>query len=294
MRAADFSCFQHVGQGIDLIETLTGGEHGHIGKGIKSSKSFGKEDDLEDYEPEVGFAGGEHAQIGRRIKMEAEFIAGEHDTIGKEIDLGNLSRKEFAGSERAQIGNMVDSERDEMRKLVLPNGVKIKFEQIIALAGDHYGVPEHPVVDPSSQQGMHGRDSGSQQRFLNAYNTLARGPKEELQKELEKLLAALDKEIETGESVSNKEWDEITGGKWFLGFPIKKGRMLQLALNNHDHFLPYAKDAYLTGHLLALDKAREAREYPGDKRKMLLHEAYSLDAFACHFLTDSFASGHIR
>ena len=72
--------------------------------------------------------------------------------------------------------------------------------------------------------------------------------------------------------------------------------MLDLALNNHDHFLPYAKDAYLTGHQLAIEKAREASQYPQDPalKKKLLHEAFSMEAFACHFLTDSFASGHIR
>ena len=109
---------------------------------------------------------------------------------------------------------------------------------------------------------------------------------------MEKLLAALDREIKTGKSVSDKEWDKITGGKWLFGLiPIQHGRMLKLAAHNHDHFLPYAKDAYLIGHQLALDKAREANR---SKSKRILHEALSLDAFACHFLTDSFASGHIR
>jgi len=80
--------------------------------------------------------------------------------------------------------------------------------------------------------------------------------------------------------------------------------MLQLAENNHDHFLPHAKDAYLAGLQLAISKAREAgkvreacinsRGEDEDKQIKLLHEAFSLDAFACHFLTDSFASGHIR
>ncbi|CAH3167314.1 unnamed protein product [Porites lobata] len=83
---------------------------------------------------------------------------------------------------------------------------------------------------------------------------------------------------------------------WFLGIPVIQGRKLELAENNYDHFLPYAKDAYLTGHQLAIEKAREASQYPQDPelRKKLLHEAFSMEAFACHFLTDSFASGHIR
>ena len=179
-------------------------------------------------------------------------------------------------------------------------------------------------------------------RFTDAYNTLARAPKEEVQSDLDKLLNTFKKECEEGESVDAKTWDEITGGKWFFGLPVKQGRMLQLAENNHDHFLPYAEDAYLAGHLLAINKAREAGKYlkardacsryrgegerffheaprldafvgdhlgddadvevlapkhrkeDEDEHKRLLHEAFSLDAFACHFLTDSFVSGPIR
>ena len=70
--------------------------------------------------------------------------------------------------------------------------------------------------------------------------------------------------------------------------------MLKLAQDNHDHFLPYAKDAYLTGHLLALNKAREASEYAGNESKRFLHEALSLDGFACHFFIYSFSCGHFR
>ena len=102
-------------------------------------------------------------------------------------------------------------------------------------------------------KGIEQADFDRQQRFLAAYNSLARSPKAKLQKELNKLIIALDKESQTGtESIDDKEWDHITGGKWLGGLPIKHGLMLKLAQNNYDHFLPYAKDAYITGHLLAL------------------------------------------
>ena len=110
-------------------------------------------------------------------------------------------------------------------------------------------------------------------------------------------MATLEEECKAGATVDARKWDEITGGVWVLGVPIKPGRMLQLAENNYDHFLPHAKDAYLTGHQLAIEKAREAGNYSGDDKdeeKKLLHEVFSLEAFSCHFLTDSFASGHIR
>ena len=218
-------------------------------------------------------------------------------------------RRLFDGGEHAIIGKF--THLDELRLLTLPNGVVIKFEQIIALAGDFYGLPEHPIIDPLKEEDLE-QDTGRHQRFRDAYNTLARAPKDELQNELDKLLDTLKKECDAGKSTDSKTWDEITGGKWFGGLPVKQGRMLQLAENNHDHFLPYAKDAYLAGHQLAINKAREAGEYlkvqetgqyeedeehdweDDDRHKEYLHEAFSLDAFACHFLTDSFASGHVR
>ena len=141
---------------------------------------------------------------------------------------------------------------------------------------------------------MSDSDSERQKRFLAAYNSLACVPKYQLQKEFNNLITALDKESQTGASNSAKEWDKITGGKWLIGIPMKHGRMLKLAAHNLDHFLPYAKDAYLTGHQLAMEKAREAGKHGGEESKRLLHEAFSLDRFASLFLTDSFASGHIR
>ena len=247
---------------------------------------------------------------------------------------------ECAAFEHEEIGEITDLHMNELRVLTLPNGVTIKFEEIIALAGDFYGLPKQPIIDPFRQEDQ--EDSGCHRRFTDAYNTLARAPKQEVQSDLDKLLNTLKKECEEGESVDAKTWDEITGGKWFFGLPVKQGRMLQLAENNHDHFLPYAEDAYLAGHLLAINKAREAGKYlkareacsryrgegerffhdaprldafvgdhlgddanvdvlahkhrkeDEDEHKRLLHEAFSLDAFACHFLTDSFVSGHIR
>ena len=194
----------------------------------------------------------------------------------------------FDPHEHSYIGKII--QMDKLRVLTLPNGVEIEFGQIIALAGDFYGSPKQPINDPSKGQN---EDSGRQQRFRNAYDKLANAPKEELIK----LLATLEKESKNGKTIDAKTWDKITGGKWLGPLPMEKGRMLQLAENNHDHFLPYAKDAYLTGHQLAIDTAWKAGYYRSsdeDEHKRLLHEAFSLEAFACHFLTDSFASGHIR
>ena len=103
--------------------------------------------------------------------------------------------------------------KDEFRIMTLPNGVEIKFEEIIGLTGDLCGLPENPIIDPFKEE----EDFNRKQRFRDAYDTLARAPKDELQKELDRLLAYFKKErvLDSGTS------DEITGGIWFLGIPIK-------------------------------------------------------------------------
>jgi len=219
-------------------------------------------------------------QVETTLGMTPENNIKPFDTIGG-----------FKTDEHYKIGELIYFKMDELRVLTLPNGVVIKFEQIVALAGDYYGLPKQPIIDPFKGN----EDSGRCQRFIDAYDTLARAPKDDLKNELDKLLDTLKKECEDGENTDDKTWDEMTGGKWLGSLPVKQGRMLQLAENNHDHFLPYAKDAYLTGHQLAIDKAREAGNHLfQDMQKELLDEAFSMEAFACHFLTDSFASGHIR
>lgn len=247
-----------------------------------------------------------------------EFESAEHENIGNKVTLRFPVANQSAGTPELEI---LGAEK----LLRLPNGLKLTFGQIIALAGDFYGVPKHPIIDPSE---MHDAEkaTGRRRRFIAAYDTLANANFKDIKKELDQILKIMTKErkaIEVAlesqegkvaisdddgnvrivakdvyEKLGNslvKKWDTITGGKWILGVPIIFGRMMKLAENNHDHFLPFAKHAYLTGHELAMEKSKEASEVEQHESKMrLLEEAYSIDAFACHFLTDSFSSGHLR
>ncbi|CAB3991782.1 Hypothetical predicted protein [Paramuricea clavata] len=181
--------------------------------------------------------------------------------------------------------------------LTLPNGVHLSFGNIIAMAGDYYGIPNAPIIDPLNPEKI---DDGALQRFKNAYNTLAFTPNEGKYKErldkLLKLLADDDKNAKKAGNCfhSNKEWDEATGGVWVAGIPIIPGFMIKLAEHNYDHFEPQAKTTYVVGHGYAIEKAREAGRSKENNREKLLFEAYSIDGFACHFLTDAFATGHMR
>lgn len=244
-----------------------------------------------------------------------EFESAEHENIGNKVKL-RFPAPSLGGTEQEVLG--------ADRLLRLPNGLELSFGQIIALAGDFYGVPKHPIIDPSEKHGN--VTSGRRERFIAAYSTLANANYKKIKKELDQILKIMTKErskIEAaledkegkviisddegnvrmapkdvydklGNSLVEK-WDEVTGGTWVFGVPVIFGRIMELAQNNHDHFLPFAKDAYLVGHELALEKAKEASKVEQQEIKIrLLEEAYSIDAFACHFLTDSFSSGHLR
>jgi hypothetical protein len=62
---------------------------------------------------------------------------------------------------------------------------------------------------------------------------------------------------------------------------------IELAKINYDHFGTNARLAYNAGHALALAEASQGTIES-------LEQAYAINAFADHFLEDSFASGHMR
>ena len=59
---------------------------------------------------------------------------------------------------------------------------------------------------------------------------------------------------------------------------------LGISLINWDHFGDDARTAYNTGHAAAIQVAKKGN----------LKLAYAMNAFADHYLEDSFAAGHIR
>eukprot|EP00112_Aurelia_sp_Birch-Aquarium-sp1_P004110 Seg1467.3 transcript_id=Seg1467.3/GoldUCD/mRNA.D3Y31 product="hypothetical protein" protein_id=Seg1467.3/GoldUCD/D3Y31 len=249
------------------------------------------------------------------VNSTAIFEAVEHENIGNKVKL----RFPAKGTEQECLGSQ--------RQLRLPNGLKLTFGLIIALGGDFYGVPEHPIIDPKEQPAN--ASAGRMKRFLAAYGTLAKKNINDVKKELDQILKIMTIEREAVKAVLKKKaegvimvaicdedggirivpkdvydklgnslvkkWDKVTGGYWIKGVPFMFGRIMKLAENNHDHFLPFAKDAYQAGHALALEQARKASKAEDLEEKIkLLEEAYSIDAFACHFFTDSFSTGHIR
>ncbi|KAI0340287.1 hypothetical protein BDW22DRAFT_1379022 [Trametopsis cervina] len=170
-------------------------------------------------------------------------------------------------------------------KFTLPNGLSLTYGQINGLSGDFYGT-SNPISDGAN-------DQDRSMRFVTAYNTLAndssRQPREAmdilkvLQAEVDAVNEALRNHQDPSVAYSKlpdvgPKLEQITVGR--SGIPGYLG----LAMINWDHFGQDARTVYNTGHALAISRA-----VSGD-----LEGAYAINAFADHFLEDSFSAGHLR
>jgi hypothetical protein len=172
-------------------------------------------------------------------------------------------------------------------------GKKLAFGQIIALAGDYYAYLDAAAARDFAWAwpdvtGLTGFLSGD----YRATTLVADGAGE--------VKAILDR-IERDKGKAATTLQEI-GGFATLGAAGTR-RYLALAAENFCHFgaqsTEYRTDdsnealrLYRAYHERALGQAAAARRRPGADDA--LRDALVVDAFACHFLTDLFASGHIR
>jgi len=211
------------------------------------------------------------------------FTASEHVLMGNEINLF--------------FSNDVDGKKASL--LHLPSGLNATYGDIIAL-GDFYGTVGQPIS-------LEKTTAKQNELFIAAFNAFANDTSNI--SEAEKILAIIhneEKAVEDGvqqgkapeeiykqiSAENNRQYNCITGGgcgnkTWWLN----QGRYLKLANENFDHFGDNAWVTYRIGHALALQTALIARKSQ-DLNKLEL--AYAMNAFACHFLSDHFAAGHIR
>lgn len=223
------------------------------------------------------------------------YQSSEHQTIGDEINL--------------QFNANTPPQPDYT--LTLENGLSVSYGDIVLLAGDFYGIPEQPIALGATLE-------EKRQRFLNAYATLNNG--DHATTEVPRILAIVKdekKQLEDGIALGENPdviyermslqhtiaWNCITGGICLEDHPemsqdtihdayyLYPGRYLKLMNQDFDHFGKEAQSVYKIGHQLALEMAVSASNQH-DTHK--LAQAYSMNAFASHFLSDSFSSGHMR
>lgn len=213
---------------------------------------------------------------------QAMFEAAEHVAMGDSI----------------QIFFFKNDPGDHKHIFYFSNGLKLTYGDILAF-GDYYGNYSAPI-----SQGVTLLDR--QQRFMDAFYSFQ---SQQAGLEAEQILKIIldekqfiEKAMKNGEKEEdaykkilnevNRRANCVSGGGcskkfWWL----RPGRYTKLLSYNYDHFGQNALDSYQIGHDLAEEKAILAHQ---TYDLVLLEQAYAMNAFACHFLSDYFSSGHIR
>jgi hypothetical protein len=219
----------------------------------------------------------------------------------------------FKSTEHLAIGDAVKLQFPDQatHRLHLANGLALTYGEILALGGDFYAVAAAPIALGKTREEQ-------QQRFLADFDTLATAPEAftEAKTLLDIIYAeqqAIQAGIEHGENptavYARINTDNtirrncVTGGFCPADHPeipadvvpkiyfLKQGRYLQLADRDFDHFNTEALTAYRAGHAIAISTALRAH---ATQDLAGLEKAYAMNAFACHFLSDLFAPGHMR
>ena len=206
--------------------------------------------------------------------------------------------------------------------LLFPNGnTWVKFSDVVGLGGDFYGYRNAAISDAVGLEGqmtafnnsfntlylasdaIAKKDPGFAPSSLYKYQSrsLITGPDATISEQIMKVVAA-GKQPSVAYDDCGSSLDErrnvICGGGSILTDWVPFGRFIELCETNWDHFSfgGRAWSAYAAGHTLAIRKAQEARAVATTSEtsgEIMLH-AYALEAFALHFLTDAFSSGHMR
>jgi len=184
-------------------------------------------------------------------------------------------------------------------RLSVRPGLELTYGQVIALGGDFYGDPAHPVCNAGNLEQQI-------EQFQKNFASL------QTSDEVTKILQITDhyefkpiaQRVTHNQPPSgvyaglpttwphlvpdeDRAFDEATGGTFF-----KSGRYLNLAETNLDHFGMDAMSCYNAGHILAQQSAINAKGSRDPNTALMV--AYAINAFADHFLTDLFAAGHMR
>jgi hypothetical protein len=209
------------------------------------------------------------------FKTSSEFESNEHEAIGDHVLL------KFSSTDPGTRAGTLP--------FALASGVALTYGQILALGGDFYGVPEKPISDnpvPAT--------------FLAAFNTLA-GQGSTIAGQVHAILWGVRKEINAveaavraGQQPSTAFTFTLSNGLNVYWGGVTFGRYISLAANNWDHFGTHAVTAYSVGHQVALAQAITASTLPEGQQRPALELAYAMNAFADHYLSDLFSSGHLR
>lgn len=211
------------------------------------------------------------------------FALSEHWAMGQQVKLRfNLTQNPEAAT-----------------PLHLKNGLILSFGDILSL-GDLYGSIGKPISHGITRKQKQALFRDVYQSFAN--NFAAVNEVKELNSVIKMEIREIEsgiKQGETAEAIYKRIGNEIGrqincitgGGCTSTGWWLYPGRYLLLAMENYDHFSPNNLIVYKIGHQVALQQALKAGR---TGKRTDLERAYAMDAYACHYLSDHYAAGHIR
>jgi hypothetical protein len=175
--------------------------------------------------------------------------------------------------------------------LVLENGLEVTYGEINGFAGDYFGF-DRPMSLESDMKKM--KDIFQRWFDLLGYSPGGKTKAEAISKELKPVNDQADQVLRSQSQHGTEDLAGIyknnTLDVWHLDNVTKDPKwangasFMQLLETNSDHFGAEARGSYNAGHALAIDLATQGQ----------LEKALAVNAFADHFLQDSFAAGHMR
>ena len=191
----------------------------------------------------------------------------------------------FVSSEHRSLGDLNASEApvDFPEGTFFPGSPPLSYGEIVALSGDFYGSFDH-LADPN---------------YINAEGQVVPNSTDRKIREIQQLKRLFQVEAEiraTGHEPEGLDMGYVEhNGETLEGFDkVTAGRYLALAEQNFPHFTVAEGNnisTWMAGHERALTEAYVAGTI-GHAQKYLL--ALARNAASNHYLTDAFASGHMR
>lgn len=206
------------------------------------------------------------------------FESPEHQAIGASVIIRVPEPLDDPSTVRGKPGNEV-----WVKSYISNNATKtLSYADIVWLSGDLMAEPNESIgLSPTPE-----RTLGTNLAAYDKYQSYL----PEILRIYSEMSEAIKEQIRTGKKLDlstkyDLRFNDATGG--WGGFVVR-GLYLDLADTNFDHFDKQAEKTYFTAHEKALKTAANATSLDD------LRNAYFIDGFGAHFLSDLYASGHIR
>jgi hypothetical protein len=227
-----------------------------------------------------------HSEAAPTAPSDRRFASAEHMVCAELVGLDEAGAPLYVGGIKAPFINATP----------LPVGQNsLPFGNIVALGGDFYAHLDDAATGAFGWawpeiEGLAGWLVGDYRAMTLAGDT---------REAVRVLLKAIDRDRDAHRNAAG-EFVALALDTLERAYPAR--RYLALSSQNYCHFVcpaPGRGDGdnealrlYRAYHARALDAARAARDQADAEAALL--GAIAIDAFGCHFLTDLFASGHIR